>query len=392
VVDRFTMRVLGKLESALDGVAPPSGVEHVVLVDARLWQNSHAEIEAHLRPNAAAVYIARPCEIAIYLSKLTPEQCAAIKSWNLLFHGSPYDADKKPIHKDDPTLADRAVSIEVLGAQLSVLDRDVDAVIGVTPESTDADRAQSRKDHPEYWELRDAMVLLWEATKTQQAPFYLYACNLAKIRGFQRLFTGFQRPVYGSTDVTGPNTNWRVEWESESGKVTPGDMAHAETNVFVRPGQMKLELPWPPSFGQTLQFLQMYNVAKNNLEAAARAEDANKRAREQGWFKVNGRAVVRRHDEIKAPGSLTPVCTVTSVKGAWLKDGRLEILYTLAGTGDDTLLRKEETLRAPYPGEVEKWDNRPVIPSIDQFITNYNGFSTQDQAGKVWRKTADGWE
>ncbi len=106
------------------------------------------------------------------------------------------------------------------------------------------------------------MVLLWDATESQAAPFYLYACNLAKIKGLQRLVTGFQRLVYGSTDVTGPNTNWRVEWESESGMLTPEDVSHAETNVFDRPGQMKLELPWPPTW---------YTVAVKNAIAAAQA-------------------------------------------------------------------------------------------------------------------------
>ena len=219
-------------------------VEHVVLVDARLWQESHEEIEAKLRPNAKAVYIARPCEVAIYLDGLTDAQRAAIRSWNLLFHGSPYDADAKPIRKDDPALADRAVTIEVLGAKLSVVPADVERMVAITPASTPAERAQSRAAYPAYWELREAMTLLWNATQKQQAPFFLYACNLAKIKGFQRLFTGFGRPVYGSTDVTGPPPyNWRVEWESENGNVEPHDETHAEDDVFVRPGEMKLELP-----------------------------------------------------------------------------------------------------------------------------------------------------
>ena len=39
--------VMGQIGSAAQ---PPSVVEHVVLVDARLWQESHEEIEAHLHP------------------------------------------------------------------------------------------------------------------------------------------------------------------------------------------------------------------------------------------------------------------------------------------------------------------------------------------------------
>jgi hypothetical protein len=88
-------------------------------------------------------------------------------------------------------------------------------MVKVTPKSTPEQRQASRAKYAAYWELRDAMVLLWNATETQKAPFYLYACNLAKIAGFQQLFTGFNRPVFGSTDVTGPPPrNWEVEWES----------------------------------------------------------------------------------------------------------------------------------------------------------------------------------
>ena len=61
--------VMGQIGTAAwpQATAPASVVEHVVLVDARLWQESHEEIERHLRPGAEAVYIARPCEVAIYL-------------------------------------------------------------------------------------------------------------------------------------------------------------------------------------------------------------------------------------------------------------------------------------------------------------------------------------
>jgi hypothetical protein len=88
------------------------------------------------------------------------------------------------------------------------------------------------------------MVLLWYATATQKAPFYLYACNLARIAGFKELFRGFDRPVFGSTDVTGPAAaqNWRVEWESEGGAVSEAEAVHAEAEVFDRPGAMALEL------------------------------------------------------------------------------------------------------------------------------------------------------
>jgi hypothetical protein len=75
-------------------------------------------------------------------------------------------------------------------------------------------------------------------------PFYLYACNLARIAGFKELFRGFDRPVFGSTDVTGPAAaqNWRVEWESEGGAVSDTEAVHAEAEVFDRPGAMRLEL------------------------------------------------------------------------------------------------------------------------------------------------------
>jgi hypothetical protein len=214
----------------------------VVLVDARLWQESHEEIEKHLRPNAEAVYIARPCEIAIYLSKKSKEELAAVKSWNLLFHGSPYDAKGQPIAKDADVST--AASIEVLGSRLSVKPDEVKEMVAITPTSTPDKRQESRVKYPEYWELRDAMVLLWNATEAQSAPFYLYACNLARIAGFQELFTGFNRPVFGSTDVTGPppRNNWLVEWESEDNTVSPAEAAHAETEVFERPGEMKLVL------------------------------------------------------------------------------------------------------------------------------------------------------
>ena len=151
------------------------------------------------------------------------------------------DADDKPLGKD-PALATKAVTIEVLGAKLSVREADVDKMIGITTKSSAADRNQSREDFPEYWELRDAMVAMWYATEAQKAPFYLYACNLAQIAGFKELFRGFDRPVFGSTDATGPKTNWEVEWESEDGDVSPLEKTHAEQEVFERPGEMKLEL------------------------------------------------------------------------------------------------------------------------------------------------------
>ena len=57
--------VMGQIGTAAwpQATAPP--IEHVVLVDARLWQESHEEIERHLRCGAETVYIARPCEVAI---------------------------------------------------------------------------------------------------------------------------------------------------------------------------------------------------------------------------------------------------------------------------------------------------------------------------------------
>ncbi len=234
---KSTMCHLARACGGSSGVA-----EHVVLVDARLWQESHEEIERHLRPTAEAVYIARPCEIAIYLHGKTKEQLAAVKSWNLLFHGSPYDAQGQPIAKDADVSA--AASIEVLGSRLSVRPEEVSEMVAITPESDSERRQASRLKYAAYWELRDAMVLLWDATAAQKAPFYLYACNLARIAGFRRLFTGFNRPVYGSDDVTGPppRNNWLVEWESEGNAVSPSEASHAETEVFERPGGMRLEL------------------------------------------------------------------------------------------------------------------------------------------------------
>ena len=241
------------------GRAPP---EHVVLVDARLWKESHEEIEQHLRPNAEAVYIARPCEIAIYLSKKTKEELAAIKSWNLLFHGSPYDAQGQPIARDGDVT--QAASIEVLGSRLSVKPDEVKEMVAITPESTPQERLESRQKYAEYWELRDAMVLLWNATEAQAAPFYLYACNLARIAGFQDLFKGFNRPVYGSTDVTGPNTNWEVEWESEDNTVSPAEAAHAENEVSSG-GEMKLGC----LFTRSLWLWRHSNLAREALYKSA---------------------------------------------------------------------------------------------------------------------------
>ena len=260
VVEGFTMRVLDKLENALEGaagVAAPAGTTgttgsagaraagpaHLVLVDARLWQESHAEIEARARPNAEVVYISKPVDVAVYLAQKGKESLAAVESINLLFHGSPYDAKGQPIDKDDEQMASKAESIEVLGSRLSVKPADVAEMVSVTQSSTAAEQKASRAKYAAYWELRDAMVLLWYATETQQAPFYLYACNLARIAGFKELFTGFERPVFGSTDITGPPPhNWRVEWESEGGAVSEAEAVHAEAEVFDRPGAMKLEL------------------------------------------------------------------------------------------------------------------------------------------------------
>ena len=116
-------------------------------------------------------------------------------------------------------------------------------MVSITPTSTPEQRRASRAKYAAYWELRDAMVALWDATTTKKAPFYLYACNLARIAGFKELFRGFDRPVFGSTDVTGPPPhNWRVEWESEGGVVSEAEAVHAEAEVFDRPGAMRLEL------------------------------------------------------------------------------------------------------------------------------------------------------
>ena len=260
VLDRFTMRVLDKLDSALEGAAGAAGgagstgsaggaaPAHLVLVDARLWQESHEEIEARARPNTEVKYISKPVDVAIYLHEKANSTgwLAAVESINLLFHGSPYDAEGKPIDKDDEEMASKAASIEVLGAKLSVKPEDVAEMVGITQSSTAADKQKSREKYPEYWELRDAMVELWYATEAKKAPFYLYACNLARIAGFKELFRGFERPVFGSTDVTGPPPhNWRVEWESEGGAVSEAEAVHAEAEVFDRPGAMKLELATP---------------------------------------------------------------------------------------------------------------------------------------------------
>ncbi len=216
------------------------------------------EIEARARPNTEVVYISKPVDVAIYLHEKAKSTgwLAAIESINLLFHGSPYDADGKPIDKDDEQLASKAASIEVLGARLSVKPADVAEMVGITQKSTAADKQASREKYPEYWELRDAMVALWDATAAKRAPFYLYACNLARIAGFKELFRGFARPVFGSTDVTGPAAaqNWRVEWESEGGAVSDTEAVHAEAEVFDRPGAMRLELGVTTCFGCKRQF------------------------------------------------------------------------------------------------------------------------------------------
>jgi hypothetical protein len=233
--------------TALSGVpAPPTAPVHLILVDQRLRQESHEDIVLNARPNTEVVYIAKPGDVMTYLEvkKKKRESLAAFESINLLFHGSPYDADGNSIAKDDPYLATNAATIEVLGAKLSVQQGAVEKMIKITPASTAAEQAASRAEFPRYWELRDAMVALWYATTTKKAPFYLYACNLAQIPGFKRLFTGFQRPVFGSTDITGPAAaqNWRVEWESDEGEVTEKEANHAQTNLF-DPLPEKLELP-----------------------------------------------------------------------------------------------------------------------------------------------------
>jgi hypothetical protein len=208
------------------------------------------------------VYISKPVDVAIYLSKRSREQLAAIKSINLVFHGSPYDAQGKPIEKDDEDMASKAESIEVLGSRLSVKAADVAEMVNVTRDPTQAEHQASRVKYAAYWELRDAMVLLWYATEAQRAPFYLYGCNVARIEGFKELFRGFDRPVFGSTDITGPPPhNWRVEWESELGAVSAAEAVHAEAEVFDRPGAMRLELAGvlidqaSHSYGTVLRFM-----------------------------------------------------------------------------------------------------------------------------------------
>jgi hypothetical protein len=226
--------------TALPGVAaPPTAPAHLILVDQRLRHESHEDIVLNARPNTEVVYIAKPGDMMTYLEvkKKKKESLAALESINLLFHGSPYDADGKPIDKTDPYLATKAATIEVLGAKLSVQKDAVEKMIKITPESPPAEHTASRTEFPRYWELRDAMVALWYATAAPTddktpPPFYLYACNLAQIPGFKRLFTGFKRPVFGSTDITGPKTNWDVEWESEEGEVTEKEKKHAQTNLF----------------------------------------------------------------------------------------------------------------------------------------------------------------
>ena len=205
-----------------------------MLVDARLWQESHGEIEARARPNTEIVYISKPVDVAIYLHEKANSTgwLAAIESINLLFHGSPYDADGNPIDKDDEQMASKAASIEVLGARLSVKPEDVAEMVGVTQSSTAADKHASREKYPEYWELRDAMVALWYATTTKKAPFYLYACNLARIAGFKELFRGFDRR---STDVTGPPPHKLARRVGERGRRGVGGGGRARGGRGLRP-------------------------------------------------------------------------------------------------------------------------------------------------------------
>ncbi len=42
--------------------------------------------------------------------------------------------------------------------------------------------------------------------------------------------------------MTGPKSNWLVEWESEGNSVSAAEADHAEREVFENPGGMKLEL------------------------------------------------------------------------------------------------------------------------------------------------------
>ena len=217
---------------------------HIVLVDERLRDEVQgSKLETNLRPGVEVVYVVSAADVHTVFGGGSARLPDKLKSINLLFRSVVLDATGRAIAKDDPKFGTKAGSITVLDERVSVLPRDVAEMVSITPASSDEDRKASRRKYGGYWELRDAMVALWKATEKQKAPFYLYASNLARIAGFKELFRGFGRPVFGSTDVTGPMPlNWGVEWESEGGAVTPAEADHAKNDLFVDPTKLPLEL------------------------------------------------------------------------------------------------------------------------------------------------------
>jgi hypothetical protein len=224
---------------------------HLVLVDSRLWEQSHKEIKEQAKPGVIVQYMGGPGDIPMFLSTLTDQEKAEIASISVLFHGSPSDAGGKPISGDNVDLAENTVSIEILRAEISVREDDI-RTMTVVIDPNDVKRstavvAASMLAYPRFWELRKAMGLLYTATETQKAPFFLYACNLASIPGFKKLFNGFGRAIYGSTDVTGASNdgkgkNWTMEWCTDEDAIPDHVANHAVNNLFWDPNKLPLTL------------------------------------------------------------------------------------------------------------------------------------------------------
>jgi hypothetical protein len=236
-------------------VAPPIAAAtitkktHLVLVDSRLWEKSHEEIKKQAKPGVIVKYVGGPGDIPIFLSTLTQTEKDEIASISMLFHGSPSDAQGTPITGAELSAMPKTVStIEILRAEISLRDDDLEGMLVTDPTKL----AESARNFPRFWELRTAMGQLYAATMKQKAPFFLYACNLASIDGFKKLFLNYGREIYASTDVTGSSKdtetttkNWRVEWCSgcADGTTPSGAVAdHATVNLFGDPDMLPLTL------------------------------------------------------------------------------------------------------------------------------------------------------
>jgi hypothetical protein len=248
VVEAFAVRVLDKLEAALGSESSAAQVNradskeseiyHVVIADEQLRASADAELQRELKPNAKLVYVKDIEDVGTALKGI---EVAKLSSINVLVHGVARDAEGNVLSGDEADFGTKASAVRVLGKWISVEASVVESLKAIKDMSDAGTKQASRIAHPEYWAVRDA--LRGAAASAPDAEIYLYACNLAQIGGFKDLFEGCGYAVHGSTNVTGPNGDWEIEWTNTGGG-TPRDAQkeHASRNLFKNPGNLSVTL------------------------------------------------------------------------------------------------------------------------------------------------------